>query len=81
MKKSTITVHAVWDDAAQVWTATSGDLPGLVTEAASLDELAEEVKVLVPQLLALQKRSAIGEASSAPFHRLVAEVPAAAMVQ
>ena len=34
----------------------SKHLPGLVVEAASLDNLAEEVKRLVPQLLALQKK-------------------------
>ncbi|WP_204351816.1 DUF1902 domain-containing protein, partial [Klebsiella variicola] len=34
-----IVVRATWDNEADVWTAESSDLPGLVTEASSLDEL------------------------------------------
>ena len=55
MKQTTIAVHAVWDEYAHVWTATSADLPGLVVEAASLGELGREVKTLAPKLIALQK--------------------------
>ncbi len=55
MKQTTIAIHASWDEDAHVWTATSTDLPGLVVEVASFDELGREVKTLAPKLIALQK--------------------------
>ncbi|WP_082554942.1 DUF1902 domain-containing protein [Devosia sp. Root635] len=42
---------AQWDNEAGVWVATSDDIPGLVTEAASLDELLERVLAVAPELL------------------------------
>lgn len=44
-------VNAVWDDEAKVWTATSEDVPGLVTEAATQEELLRKLRVMVPELL------------------------------
>ncbi|WP_323015199.1 DUF1902 domain-containing protein [Devosia sp.] len=44
-------VTAQWDDEAGVWVATSDDIPGLVTEATSLDGLLERVLAVVPELL------------------------------
>lgn len=44
-------VTAQWDDQAEVWVATSDDIPGLVTEAASLDGLLDRVLAVVPELL------------------------------
>lgn len=49
MKK--LLVNAQWDDAVGVWVATSQDIPGLVTEAASLDELLSRVLAVAPELL------------------------------
>jgi hypothetical protein len=46
-------VNAIWDEAAGVWVATSEDVPGLVVEAATFDELDREVRALVPELLVL----------------------------
>ena len=48
-----ISVTADWDAEAEVWVATSDDVPGLVTEAASIDELVLKLKIMVPELLAL----------------------------
>lgn len=45
------TVKASWDGDAGVWVATSDDVPGLVTEAASWDELDTKLVSLVPELL------------------------------
>jgi predicted RNase H-like HicB family nuclease len=45
-------VDAAWDDDASVWVATSDDIPGLVTEAETLDELRAKLVDLVPELLA-----------------------------
>jgi len=44
-------VTAEWDGEAGVWVATSDDIPGLVTEAASLDELLKRVLAVAPELL------------------------------
>jgi len=44
-------VRAEWDAEAAVWVATSDDVPGLVTEAASIEELDTKLKSLVPELL------------------------------
>ena len=35
----TLIVRAVGDDEAEVWVATSEDVPGLATEAATLNDL------------------------------------------
>jgi hypothetical protein len=50
-KPGTITVHAVWDDSADVWVATTDDMLGLATEAASLEALREKLVVMIPELL------------------------------
>lgn len=46
-----IVVRATWDNEASVWTAASSNLPGLITEAASLDELDAKLPDLVHDLL------------------------------
>ena len=42
---------AVSDDEVDVWVATSEDVPGLVTEAPSLNELMAKLKLMIPELL------------------------------
>jgi predicted RNase H-like HicB family nuclease len=44
-------VTAIWDAEASVWVAENEDVPGLVTEAESLEELATKLRVLIPELL------------------------------
>ncbi|MBW1789940.1 MAG: DUF1902 domain-containing protein [Deltaproteobacteria bacterium] len=44
-------VRAEWDEEANVWVATSDDVPGLATEEATLEELIEKLKIMVPELL------------------------------
>lgn len=46
-----IVVRATWDSEAEVWTAESSDLPGLVTEASSLNELDAKLPDLIRDLL------------------------------
>ena len=46
-----IVVRATWDNEAKVWTAESSDLPGLVTEASSLDELDLKLPGLIQDLM------------------------------
>ncbi|WP_035081253.1 DUF1902 domain-containing protein [Aphanizomenon flos-aquae] len=38
MSELSLKVHAFWDEEAQVWTASSEDVPGLATEASSLED-------------------------------------------
>jgi predicted RNase H-like HicB family nuclease len=48
-------VRAEWDAEACVWVATSDDVPGLATEAASLEKLTAKLKVVIPELIALNR--------------------------
>jgi len=50
-------INFTWDNDANVWTATSDDVPGLVLESGSLDALMERVRYAVPELLALNAKS------------------------
>ena len=65
-------VTAEWDDEAGVWVATSDDVPGLVTESATLELLVEKLRVMVPEMLELNGVLPPEQAAAAPF-RLVAE--------
>lgn len=65
-------VHACWDDEAQVWVATSEDVPGLATEADTSEALIEKLKVLIPELLEANGVLAAGTYAEIPFH-LVSE--------
>lgn len=47
-------IDVLRDAEAGVFVATSGDLPGLVCEAATMDELVTEVNSAVASLLELQ---------------------------
>jgi hypothetical protein len=51
MRRSSIVVRATWDPEAEVWIATSDDVPGLITEAASQPELIAKLSVMVPELI------------------------------
>jgi len=44
-------VSAFWDAEASVWVASSEDVPGLVTEADTMERLVAKLKVLIPDLL------------------------------
>jgi predicted RNase H-like HicB family nuclease len=44
-------VRAEWDADAGVWVATSDDVPGLVTEAETIEALDIKLKSMVPELL------------------------------
>ena len=46
-----ITVKAEWDPEAKVWVATSDDVAGLITEADTVEALAEKLSVMIPELL------------------------------
>jgi predicted RNase H-like HicB family nuclease len=44
-------IHAEWDSEAGVWVATSNDVPGLATEARTIEELSKKLEYMVPELL------------------------------
>ncbi|MFB2921873.1 DUF1902 domain-containing protein [Aerosakkonema funiforme] len=44
-------IDAFWDREAQVWVAESEDVPGLVTEASTIELLTDKLKQMIPELL------------------------------
>ncbi len=44
-------IRAEWDGEAEIWVASSDDVPGLATGADTFEELIEKLKVVVPELL------------------------------
>lgn len=50
-------VHAVWDEEARVWVASSEDVPGLATESETAEALVQKLKTLIPELLSLNGRT------------------------
>jgi predicted RNase H-like HicB family nuclease len=63
-----LTVTATWDPEASVWVAESEHVPGLVTEAESLEALVEKLRTLIPELL---EANGVATADELPF-RLIA---------
>ena len=47
----TLLVRAFWDDKAQVWVGSSDDVPGLATEADTVDALVKKLQTMIPELL------------------------------
>ena len=54
-------VRAFWDHEAGVWVAESEDVPGLATEAPTMEELISKLKVMIPELLALNLKETVSE--------------------
>jgi hypothetical protein len=48
-------VRAHWDDDAKVWWAESDEVPGLASEAPTFEQLDENVRLIAPELLALNR--------------------------
>ena len=57
--KKTIHVKAIWDTESQVWVADSNDVPGLVTEADTSEQLIHKLQIIIPELL--EANGLIGE--------------------
>lgn len=51
--QKTLFIRAEWDEATSVWVATSDDVPGLVTEADTIEKLSQKLNDMIPELLAL----------------------------
>lgn len=61
MSQHGLIVHAEWDAEARVWVATSDDVPGLVTEADTVEALEAKLRVMIPELLDLNAHALAGE--------------------
>ena len=44
-------IRAEWDEEAEVWVATSDDVPGLAAEAETMEALSAKLETMVPELL------------------------------
>lgn len=51
MEAAVYQVSAFWDEEAAVWVATSEDVPGLATEADTIEALSQKLRDIVPDLL------------------------------
>ncbi|MBE9049042.1 DUF1902 domain-containing protein [Nostocales cyanobacterium LEGE 11386] len=55
MIQLTFKVQAFWDSEAEVWVATSEDLPGLVTEAFTMESLTNKLREMIPEIMILNR--------------------------
>jgi hypothetical protein len=46
-------IEAEWDTEAEVWVATSPDVPGLVIQGRVPDEIIEKVRLVLPSLVVI----------------------------
>jgi hypothetical protein len=53
MEQTAYQVDAFWDEDSSVWVVTSDDVPGLATEADTIEALSYKLRSLVPELLRL----------------------------
>ena len=51
VESATYHVQADWDADAGVWVATSEDVPGLATEADTIERLTDRLRSIIPELL------------------------------
>lgn len=51
MNKRPYFIRAEWDEEANVWVASSEDVPGLATESETLEKLIQKLKIMIPELL------------------------------
>ncbi len=51
MSEKPLFIRAEWDDEANVWVATSDDVPGLATEEKTVEGLIQKLKIMIPELL------------------------------
>jgi predicted RNase H-like HicB family nuclease len=54
-------IHADWDPEAGVWVATSNDVPGLATEADTVEALVAKLETMIPELLVANGAAPVGD--------------------
>lgn len=65
MVTKSYTVACQWDAEAQVWYVAETDVPGLATEAATLEEMERKLLRMVPELVELNESG--GPSGDVPF--------------
>lgn len=60
-------IEAFWDSEALVWVATSEDVPGLVTEASTVEALTQKLREIIPELIVLNQVVPPGYVGSITF--------------
>ena len=55
MSTKSYTVACLWDAEASVWYVAETDVPGLATEAATLEEMERKLMLMIPELLELNE--------------------------
>ncbi len=56
MTQTRFKVQAFWDSEAEVWVATSEDVPGLATEASTIEVLMQKLREMIPELILLNMK-------------------------
>lgn len=57
MRTKTYTVTCNWDPEVAMWYVADTDVPGLVTEAATVEEMDCKLKRMIPEMLELNAAS------------------------
>lgn len=65
-----IQIKAFWDSEAKVWVAQSSDVPGLVTEAETMEQLIAKLQTMIPELLQANGMLDHENTTEIPFHLL-----------
>jgi hypothetical protein len=52
-KRYTVTCH--WDEETRVWYVAETDVPGLATEAATVEDMEDKLLRMVPELVTLNE--------------------------
>lgn len=55
MKLKAYTVTCQWDDEARVWYVADSDVPGLATEADTVEEMGAKLQRMIPELLEMNE--------------------------
>ena len=64
-----IQIKAFWDSEAEVWVAQSSDVPGLVTEAETMEQLISKLQTMIPELLQANGMLDHENITEIPFHK------------
>ncbi len=61
-------VEALWDPEAEVWVAIGEDVPGLATEADTIEALSDKLRQMIPELMILNQMVSSDYAGYLEFH-------------
>jgi predicted RNase H-like HicB family nuclease len=64
-----IQIKAFWDSEAKAWVAQSSDVPGLVTEAETMEQLIAKLQTMIPELLQANGMLDHENTTEIPFQR------------